>query len=83
MNNGPKSMLGIRILVRVDPDLIGQTRILERAIAVRSQLDSELSQNPSYLRTLILHLRMRNSMDRSFKMATFKRKKVVAILVQV
>jgi hypothetical protein len=29
-----KSLLGIRILIRLDPDLFGQIRILERAMAV-------------------------------------------------
>jgi hypothetical protein len=42
MNDGPKSMLGIRILVCLDPDLIGQIQVLKRTMAARSQLDSEL-----------------------------------------
>jgi hypothetical protein len=35
-------MLEIRIPVSFDPDLLGQIEILERALAVHSQLDSEL-----------------------------------------
>jgi hypothetical protein len=53
---GPKSMLRIRIPVRLDPDLFWQILILERAMAVRSQLNAELEQNPPDLKTLILHL---------------------------
>jgi hypothetical protein len=56
MYDWPKSLLDIRIPVQMDPDLIGQVRILERTMAVRSQLDSELQQNPLDLRTLIFCL---------------------------
>jgi hypothetical protein len=59
-------MLGIRILIRFDPDLFGQLRILERAIAVRglifytpSQIVIRVKANPPDLRTLSLHLQMR------------------------
>jgi hypothetical protein len=41
----PKSMLGTWISFSLDPDLFGQIQILDRAMAVRSQLDSELMQN--------------------------------------
>jgi hypothetical protein len=37
----------------------------------KSKLESELLQNPPYLRTLILHLLMLYSMDRSFETANF------------
>jgi hypothetical protein len=40
----------------LDPDLFWQILILERAMAVRSQLNAELEQNPPDLKTLILHL---------------------------
>jgi hypothetical protein len=53
MYDGPKYMLGIRIPVRQDLDLFGHIRILERAVAGRSQLDSELQQNLSDQRILI------------------------------
>jgi hypothetical protein len=45
--DGPKSMIGIRIPVRLDPDLIGHARILERTMTVHSQLESKLYQNPN------------------------------------
>jgi hypothetical protein len=44
----PKFMLGIRIPVQLDPDLIGQIRILERTMTVGSQLESE-SENPDFI----------------------------------
>jgi hypothetical protein len=40
--DGPKAMLGKQISVCLDPDLFGQIRILERAMAVFSLLDSAL-----------------------------------------
>jgi hypothetical protein len=46
------------IPVRLDPDLFVQIWIIERALAVRSHLDTELEQNPPDLRTLTLHLWM-------------------------
>jgi hypothetical protein len=61
----------------LDPDLFGQIRILERTMAVRSQLNSELKQNPLDLRTQISNERMRYFMDGSFKKAFFKGKKVL------
>jgi hypothetical protein len=42
MFDGPKSMLGIRIPIWLDPNHIGQIWILERTMAVRSQMDTEL-----------------------------------------
>jgi hypothetical protein len=39
---GPKSMSGIRVIIRKVLDLIDQIRTLERTMAVCSQLDSEL-----------------------------------------
>jgi hypothetical protein len=62
-------MVGIWIPVRLDPDLFGQILILEIAMAVRSQLDSELYPNSPDLRTLILHLWMRCFIGPSFKAA--------------
>jgi hypothetical protein len=40
--DAPIYMLGIRIPDCLDPDLFVQIQILERALVVRSQLDSEL-----------------------------------------
>jgi hypothetical protein len=42
MYDRPKSMIEIHILVRLDPDLFVQIQIIEKALAVRSQLGSEL-----------------------------------------
>jgi hypothetical protein len=73
--DGPKYMLGIRIPVRLDPDLFKQIRIIERTMSrSRNELSasqSELWQNPPDLRTLILHIWIHYSTDRSFKTADF------------
>jgi hypothetical protein len=61
-------MLGIRKLIRLDPDPFGQIQILDRAMAVRglifhtcSQIGIRVIANPPDLRTLILHLQMHYS----------------------
>jgi hypothetical protein len=76
--SGLKSTLGIRKLIRLDPDLFGQIRILERAMAVhglifhtRSQIGIRVIANLPDLKTLILHLQMRYSTDHSFETADF------------
>jgi hypothetical protein len=59
MYDGPKYILGIQTLV-------WWIRILERALEVRSQLDSELQQNPPGSENPDF-----TSMEHSFKMADF------------
>jgi hypothetical protein len=61
---------------RLDPDLLGQIRILQRAMAVRgwifqprSQIGIRFISNPPDLSNKILHLWISNSMDRSFETA--------------
>jgi hypothetical protein len=66
----------------MDPSSVGsgsfiQIWILERSMAICSQLDLKLKQNPPDLRTLILHLWMLCSMDLSFKMADLQMEKSV------
>jgi hypothetical protein len=76
--NRLKSILGIRILIWLDPDLFGQIWIFKRAMAVRglifharSQVGIRVIANLPDLRFLILHLWMRYSTDRSFETANF------------
>jgi hypothetical protein len=66
----------------MDPDLLGQIQIPERAMPVsemiyqtRSQIGIRVIANLLYLRTLILQLQMRYSSDRCLETADFKRKK--------
>jgi hypothetical protein len=76
--DGLKSMLGIRKLNRLDPDLLGQIQILERAMSVRglifhtcSQIEIRVIANPLDLRTLILHLQMHYSTYGTFETTDF------------
>jgi hypothetical protein len=69
--NEPKSMLGIWIPVK-DPNPFDHIQILARAMAVCSQLNTELKQYPPDLRILILPLWIR-----SFKTAAFQTEKSV------
>jgi hypothetical protein len=57
-----KFLLGFQIVIRLDLDLFGQIRIIERDMAVRgltfhhrSQIGIRVIANPPDLRTLILH----------------------------
>jgi hypothetical protein len=57
---GLKSILGIQILIRLDPDHFSQIRMLERAIAVHCpifqpccQIRIRVIENPPDLRTMI------------------------------
>jgi hypothetical protein len=72
---------GIRISIGLDPDLFGQIRILEGkevwqfavgTFRLRIKLESELKQNQPDLSTLIAHLWIRYSIDRSFETVDFQ-----------
>jgi hypothetical protein len=77
--NGLIFMLVIQIPIRLDLDLFGQIRILQRAMVVRGRIIQPRSQtgirviaNPLDLSTMILDLPMPNSTCRSFEKADFQ-----------
>jgi hypothetical protein len=85
--DGLKFMLGIRILIRFNPHLFDQIRILERGIAVcglifhpRSQIGIRVIENLSDLRRMILHLQLHYSTDLDIGTAYFYKEKEFANL---